>query len=443
MALARVHTWIAGEVLTAAALNAEVDNIINNGFSLIQPWVGNFDLDGNTLIIDGDADTSIDSATDDTLDFTIAGADDFRMTANTFTALSGSSINVVSGSITVDAGALTITDGQTTLADPGTQTDSIVTPLIVQSTTSNSPAAGIGTGILLKSESADENPSNVAQIAGIFSDITAGSEDSAFQIWLRTAGAALNMAYDFRRTTQLSATFVHNNTADRTYTLPDDPAQTIVGHTTALTLSNKTLDSSNTITGCVKTGSIVTASNANASGDGGIGPDAIAMNDYSFFPSLQQTANATANFVFQLQEIADQSTTVGRFQLAATGSAGDTYVIRWRYITASDSPVIWLCLDNDGKIRKVWCSDDPLTNDAPGIICPGLTSIKLVSADLEQMSILSDKASEAEAYIRDKKLRMQHQAFRALEFTAGTMATSDWIRTNCMLDLNGKLITKS
>ena len=50
------------------------------------------DLNANELIIDLDADTSITADTDDQIDIKIAGADDFRFTANTFTALSGSTI---------------------------------------------------------------------------------------------------------------------------------------------------------------------------------------------------------------------------------------------------------------------------------------------------------------------------------------------------------------
>jgi hypothetical protein len=439
MALSRVKTWSAGEVLTASDLNAEFNNILDNGQALVSPWVGQFDLNGETLIVDADADTSIDSATDDTLDFTIAGADDFRMTANTFTALSGSSINVVSGDITVDAGALTITDGQTTLADPGTQTDSIVTPLIVQSTTSNSPAAGIGTGILFKSESADENPSNVLQLSGAFSDISAGSEDSYFQIALRQAGAALSNAYRFVTQSSSLAIFTHNNGADRTYTLPN-VTDTLVGVDASQTLTNKTLVSPTVSGNTIGTGAIKTAT-ASGSGDGGVGPDAIVLNDYSFFPSLQQTATTTATFEMQFQAIADQSTTVARFQIQQTGDIGDTWVVRWRYFTASDNPVIWICVDGTGKIRKVWVSDDPTPNDEPGIITPGLTSIKLISTDLEQMSILSSKASAAEDYIKDRKLSMEHQAYRSLQLLANDSAPSPWILQNCTLDQNGKLST--
>ena len=50
------------------------------------------DLNANELIIDLDADTSITADTDDQIDIKIAGADDFRFTANTFTALSGSGV---------------------------------------------------------------------------------------------------------------------------------------------------------------------------------------------------------------------------------------------------------------------------------------------------------------------------------------------------------------
>ena len=52
----------------------------------------NRDINGDELILDADADTSITADTDDQIDVRIAGADDFQFTANTFTAASGSSI---------------------------------------------------------------------------------------------------------------------------------------------------------------------------------------------------------------------------------------------------------------------------------------------------------------------------------------------------------------
>lgn len=52
------------------------------------------DLNGQKIDLDADADTSIHADTDDQIDIEIAGADDFRFTANTFKGLSGSSIGV-------------------------------------------------------------------------------------------------------------------------------------------------------------------------------------------------------------------------------------------------------------------------------------------------------------------------------------------------------------
>ena len=83
MPLSRVKTWTAGEQLTYSDLNNEFNNIIDNAVSLLTPWSGTLDLNGNSLILDADGDTSMDAATDNTIDFSIAGADDFRMTANT------------------------------------------------------------------------------------------------------------------------------------------------------------------------------------------------------------------------------------------------------------------------------------------------------------------------------------------------------------------------
>jgi len=66
------------------------------------------DLNGTAdgLILDTDADTTISSPTDDQIDFEIAGADDFTMTANTFTILSGSTIAIAAGGAITNAGTM-------------------------------------------------------------------------------------------------------------------------------------------------------------------------------------------------------------------------------------------------------------------------------------------------------------------------------------------------
>mgnify|MGYP001608542833 CR=1 FL=1 len=50
MAVSRIKTWISAEVLYAVDLNAEIDNILNNGLSVVSPWTANMDAGGFRLI---------------------------------------------------------------------------------------------------------------------------------------------------------------------------------------------------------------------------------------------------------------------------------------------------------------------------------------------------------------------------------------------------------
>lgn len=69
MALTRIKTWIAGETLSAADLNAEFDNFITNGAgSLSSPRTSAFDMDALALILDADADTYFQASNDDIVD---------------------------------------------------------------------------------------------------------------------------------------------------------------------------------------------------------------------------------------------------------------------------------------------------------------------------------------------------------------------------------------
>jgi hypothetical protein len=62
------------------------------------------DLNGQELILDADADTSITADTDDQIDFRIAGADDLRMTANAINVLSGTTLTIDSGATITNSG---------------------------------------------------------------------------------------------------------------------------------------------------------------------------------------------------------------------------------------------------------------------------------------------------------------------------------------------------
>ena len=88
------------------------------------------DLNGQALILDADADTTVTAGTDDQIDIAIAGANDFQLTANTLTALSGSTIatntiaETTGGSgVTIDG--LLIKDTTAAFADGAVTTPSI------------------------------------------------------------------------------------------------------------------------------------------------------------------------------------------------------------------------------------------------------------------------------------------------------------------------------
>ena len=93
-------------------------NIVDTGTG----GVGTYDLNGDSLILDEDQDTTITADTDDQIDIAIAGADDFRFTANTFTALSGSSVVIPDGGLTLGSTAITSTAAELNILDGVTAT---------------------------------------------------------------------------------------------------------------------------------------------------------------------------------------------------------------------------------------------------------------------------------------------------------------------------------
>ena len=86
------------------ATTLQVDGAITTGGLLTAG--AKIDLNGTELILDADADTSITADTDDQIDIRLAGADDFTITANTFTILSGSTIAIAAGGGLTNAGSM-------------------------------------------------------------------------------------------------------------------------------------------------------------------------------------------------------------------------------------------------------------------------------------------------------------------------------------------------
>lgn len=111
-------------------------------------------------------------------------------------------------------------------------------PLSVSSTTSGTPAAGIGTGILVQAQSADENPSSFGALTFSASDITAASEDTYFSVLTRRAGAALAEAFRWTSVTAFKLIHTFSGTADRTVSWPDCNVNKMLVNYLSLTSSN-------------------------------------------------------------------------------------------------------------------------------------------------------------------------------------------------------------
>ena len=92
---------------SGAVLNFNSGDVtLTHGSNLLTLDGGALDLDGEKLILDANANTSITSDTDDQIDIEIAGADDFQFTANTFTILSGSTVAIAAGGAITNAGSM-------------------------------------------------------------------------------------------------------------------------------------------------------------------------------------------------------------------------------------------------------------------------------------------------------------------------------------------------
>ncbi len=88
-AVSRLKTWSAAETLTASNLNAEFNNVLNNGEDLAWPATKAKDYNGFGLTLDADADSTLTCDTDDRCDLALAGIDLFRFDGTVATPVNG------------------------------------------------------------------------------------------------------------------------------------------------------------------------------------------------------------------------------------------------------------------------------------------------------------------------------------------------------------------
>ena len=86
---ANTFTAQSGSTIAAQALTATSVTSTGGVSGTTGTFTSTVDINGNELILDANANTSITADTDDQIDIKIAGADDFRFTANSFNILSG------------------------------------------------------------------------------------------------------------------------------------------------------------------------------------------------------------------------------------------------------------------------------------------------------------------------------------------------------------------
>ena len=130
------------------------------------------DLNGQALILDADADTTITADTDDQIDIRIAGADDFRFTANTLTALSGSTVSIPSG------GTLSVASG-------ATFANSVVDSITAGSTQTQAGATAL-TGMINRVTVSGTNGDGVelpAAVAGLTCLIDNADSAQTIDVW--------------------------------------------------------------------------------------------------------------------------------------------------------------------------------------------------------------------------------------------------------------------
>jgi hypothetical protein len=103
-------TWYGAAFTSAATGLLAADGTVEGATAQAQVFTTGVDVNGgaDAIILDADGNTTISAPTDNQIDIEVNNADDFTFTANTFTALSGSTIKTDTIAETTGAAGVTI-----------------------------------------------------------------------------------------------------------------------------------------------------------------------------------------------------------------------------------------------------------------------------------------------------------------------------------------------
>jgi hypothetical protein len=189
----------------------------------------------------------------------------------------------------------------------------------------------------------------------------------------------------------------------------------------------------------VGTGALKSATGS-ASGSISGGPTTIniALSDYAFAPSITQ-AGTVADLALIASMMSDPMDTVARLGVQGTTETNCVYTVRWRYMTASDDPTIWVVHDSAGRLMAVWAADDELGGERPAVTVwdASMQAIgharRLKSEHLAALSLPPEALAKADEQIARRRLRKAHRCYRALQHHAGDAAPARWILEHCQL----------
>jgi len=181
------------------------------------------DLNGTELILDADGDTSITADTDDQIDIKIAGADDFKFSANAMNVLSGSTLTIDSGATITNSGTA---NGFGALAGIDDQSSSNDDQLTITDT-----------AVVINEDSDDvdfrvesNGNANMLFVSGgndVVGISNEGDLGTGLHIKIADTGASVNSAADelvIEGTSTVGMSFLTNNDQDSNITFGDSDA---------------------------------------------------------------------------------------------------------------------------------------------------------------------------------------------------------------------------